>query len=531
LIIACANLANLTLVRTIGRWREFATKIALGAGQGRMIRQMAIETLLLTGGAAILGWWITRWSVGYWAAVTESQYQVIDYVVDARTLAYLVVISLAAAILLALAPILRVRQLGTGDALKGDARGVTQGRRGKHLSAGLVAGQMALAIVLLAGAGVLVRSFVNIVGAETGVRNADHVLVGMVRLPSATYPTPADRRRYFDRLAAQLKTVPGAETVSVSSTRPVVRGGVSLTFEIDGRTPAQNAESAQFIATGPNYLSIVGTTVRAGRDFNDDDRSTALPVAIVNESFAARYWPNQDPIGQRLRVITGSTPGAWRVVVGVAPNIMQGDALRQEFKPLVYMPFDQQAPARAAFFFVRTTRPTALIAPAVRSEVEKLDSDASLEDFGNLQASFAFDRDFMDSEHSELGKHAKVAPVFAGIALLLSAVGLVAVIAHSVSQRTKEIGVRMAIGAAARDIRGMVIREGMWPVTIGVLAGLAASLAVNRVLQSQLVGVSPYDPITMTAAPLLLCGVALLACSIPARRAMRVDPVIALRHE
>jgi len=325
--------------------------------------------------------------------------------------------------------------------------------------------------------------------------------------------------------------VPGVAEVSVSSTKPVVRGGSQRRFEIDGRPPSEVADSVQFITAGSRYFSTVGATVVSGRAFDDRDRPSALPVAVVNESFVARYWPDQEPIGQRLRTTDRNTLGEWRVVVGVVPNIMQGDALRQQFKPLVYVPFAQEAPARAAYFFVRSHERAERIAQAVRAQVERIDPDVGLENFGSLEAGFAFDRDFMDAEHSELGKHAKVAPVFAVMALILSALGLVAVIAHSVSQRTKEIGVRMAIGAAARDIRRMIIREGMWPVAVGLIAGLAASLAVNRILQSQLVGVSPYDPMTMTVAPLVMIGVALLACQVPARRAMRVDPVVALRHE
>jgi len=218
-------------------------------------------------------------------------------------------------------------------------------------------------------------------------------------------------------------------------------------------------------------------------------------------------------------------------VVGVVPDILQNDPLRQQFKPLVYVPFQQEAASRFAYFLVRTSAPPDQVTQAIRAEIERVDPDVALEGLGTLKASFAFDRDFMDADHSELGKHAKVAPVFAAIALLLSAIGLSAVIAHSVSQRTKEIGVRMAIGAAARDVRRMILREGMSPVVIGTLFGMAAAFALNRMLQSQLVGVSPYDPMTMAGAPVILVVVALVACQVPARQAIQVEPVVALRHE
>jgi putative ABC transport system permease protein len=210
---------------------------------------------------------------------------------------------------------------------------------------------------------------------------------------------------------------------------------------------------------------------------------------------------------------------------------MQGDALRQQFKPLVYVPFQQSpAPARA-FFLLRTSVRPSQIAAAVREAVQTVDRDVTLEDFDTMKTGFAFDRDFMDAAHSELGKHAKVAPFFSVVALLLSGTGLYAVIAYSVSQRTKEIGVRMAIGATSQHIRALIFREGMRPVALGLFAGLTVSLAVNRVLQSQLVGVSPYDLATLASAPAVLILVALIACQIPSHRALRIDPAVALRDE
>jgi putative ABC transport system permease protein len=530
LLIACANLAHLTLVRTMGRWRDFATRMALGAGQPRMIRQIFAESVMLVCAAGAIGWWLTSWSVHQWEVLTASRYQVLDYTVDVGTLGYLIAISVTAAILCSLAPIGRVVQLGTGGALKGDARGVTQGLRGKHLAAALVAGQMALAIVLLSGAGVLVRSFVKIVSADTGVRDAEQVLVGRLRLPSDTYPSPATRVAYFDRLDAQLLTIPAVEQTSVANVLPA-HGVNQRTFEIEGRPRTPGTEDAvQFLTIGTGYFTVVGAPVISGRDFNEGDRMATPRVAIVNESFVATYWPGEEPTGKRLRPVDRNQPGEWLTVMGIAPNIQQGDALRQQFKPLVYLPL-RQNPQRVMFFLARTRASSEQVAQAVRAEIQRVDSDVTLEDFATLQDSFAFDRDFMDAEHSELGKHAKVAPAFAIIALLLSAVGLYAVITHSVSQRTKEIGVRMAIGAASHDIRRLIFGEGMRPVALGLMVGFAASLGVNRILQSQLVGVSPYDPVTLATAPMVLILVALLACQIPSRRAMRVDPAVALRHD
>jgi putative ABC transport system permease protein len=531
LLIACANIANLTLARTIGRSREFATRIALGAGHGRMVRHILAESFLLVGAGGALGWWISKWAVRTWAVATASPFQVVDYSVNSGTLAYLVAISAAVTILVSLVPISRIVRMGVRGALRGEARGVTEGPRGKRLAGALVAAQMTFAIVLLSGAGVLVRSFVAIVSAKTGVRDPERILVGSLRLPSDKYSSPDARLGYFDRLDAQLRTIPGIEQETVASTLPVGSGNLR-TFEIEGRPGEQDlGKSVQFLSTGPDYFRLVGVSPVSGRDFDDRDRAAALPVAVVNESFAATFWPGERPLGKRIRAIEERKPGDWRTVVGVVPNIMQGDPLRQRFKAVVYVPLRQEPPGRRAWLLVRARVPTDHVARAVRAEVQKLDSEVLFADLTTLKAHFAFNRDSMDAEHSELAKQAAVSPVFALIALLLAAVGLYAVIAYSVSQRTKEIGVRMAIGAVAEDIRRMVLRGGMLPVAIGMMLGLAASLAVNRILQSQLVGVSPYDLITMAGAPVVLILVALLACLIPAQRAMRVDPAIALRHE
>lgn len=542
LLIACANLANLTLVRTIGRSREFSIKLALGSGQRRAIRQLLIENLLLAAVGGTLAWGLTTWSVQTWATATASRYLTLDYTVGPGILLYLIVIALVAAGLSTVAPIVKVAQMNSSDALKGDARGASQGRGEKRAGAMLVAGQVALAVVLLSGAGVLVRSLVAVVGADSGVRAPDSILVASLKLPSVTYPTADAQLRYFDRLEARLRALPGIEDMSAASSIPV-NFGMWWPLEIEGGAiPPDEAERIQFLSVGATYLQVTGTAPTAGRAFTDDDRATSLPVALVNESFVSTFWPGQQPLGTRIRAIGPAGPvGEWRVVVGVVPNIMQGDAIRQRFPPVVYVPF-RQAPATPAInsagccfrggnILLRLAVPLAQVAPTVRAEIQRLDPDVVLEDFGTLKDSYIFDRDRMTIEYAELGKYAAVAPVLAGVALLLASIGVYVLIAYSVSHRTKEIGIRMAIGAMARDISRMIVHEGLRPVVFGLAIGLAGAFAVNRLLQSQLVGVGPYDPATMIGAPLVLIAVALLACRIPARRAMRVDPAVSLRHE
>jgi putative ABC transport system permease protein len=528
-LIACANLANLSLARSIGRAREYETRVALGAGQGRMIRQILMESLTIAAVSGAVGWWIAKWSIHQWDLVTFSMYQVLDYTVDSRILSYLAATTLGAAILFSLASIARVMQIGVNGVLKGEAQGVTQGPRGKRLAAGLIAGQMALAMVLLSGAGVLVRSLAAIVTANTGTHDPEHVLVGSARLPSDKYPSVEKRNSYYERLETRLRTLPGIEQAALADRLPAY-SMARQTFEIEGKPVAPDArEPVTFFGIGSNYFRVVSAAAISGREFNYSDRQGSLPVALVNQSFAARFFPGENPIGKRLRSTVRNRPNDWLTVVGVVPNIMQNDAIRQQFKPLIYIPLLQRPPARV--YFLARTRMTTALASTIRAELQKIDSDVSVEEFMTLKAHMAFDRDSMDALHSELGKHATVGPIFAVIALVLAAIGLYAVIAYSVGRRTREIGVRMAIGATVADIRGMIFSEGMLPVAAGTVLGLAASLAVNRVLQSQLVGVSPYDPATILSAPAILALVALLACGIPARRAMNVDPAIALRHD
>jgi predicted permease len=529
LVIACANLANLAMARTQGRWREISTRIALGAGLWRMARLIVVEHLMLAVVAGTLAWGITRWSVQAWASATASRYLALDYTVNSSTLFYLMAITGIAAVVVTLVPILRTVQLGMRGSMRNDTRGGTQGPRGKRLAAALVASQMALALVLLLGAGVLLRSFEKIVNADTGVQAPGRVVVGWLRLPSSAYPTADARLAFYARLDAQVRTIPGVEHVALASTFPT-RSTNRAELELEGLpSTSGNERYTQYISAGSEYFRVMGVSVVAGREFNDSD-GTGPPVAIVNQSFVDAFWPKVHPMGRRFRVIGRNALGPWRTVVGVVPNIMQGDATRQAFKPVVYVPALQQ-PGGAAFLFARTRLPARQAVTAIRTVTRRIDPDVIEEDFTPLTERFAFNRDFMDLEHAELGKHAAVAPIFATIALLLSAVGLFAVIARSVTQRRKEIGVRIAVGAGWHDIRRLILREGMRPVALGLIVGLGVSLAVNRILQSQLVGVSPYDPVTLATAPAVLILVALLACHLPSRRATRVDPVVALRHE
>ena len=522
LLIACANLANLMLARAIGRSREISVRIALGAGRWRIIRQLLIESVMLSVLGGAFGWLLAKWAVRAYqlAMVYKASWLILDYTMDSRVLGYLIAISIGTGLLFGLAPALRLSRLDLNASLKDGGRGATGGGRGKRLSSLLVIGEMALAVVLLAGAGVMIRSFLKIHSADMGV-NTENILVALLSMPAGT-PVPA-RISYFNSLKARLETIPGVESVVMADSLPTW-GSHHIPYELAGAQPvdASGRPRLSTLVVSPAYFSTLGAALLSGRDFNDRDGVSGLPVAIVNQRFAAKFWPGSDAVGKRLRLFAGKTPEPWLTVVGVASNIIQDDATRQDFGPLIYLPY-RQKPESTMWILARTRVPAENLTNAFRRETHTVNSDLPIYGPVTLRARLEA---YWDSRF-----YGFLFLIFAAIALLLASIGLYAVIAHSVSQRTQEIGVRTALGATAPDILKLVVLEGMLPVGIGLTLGLAASLAVNQVLKSQLVNVSPADPITLVIASATLILSATLGCLIPARRAMRVDPVVALRHE
>jgi predicted permease len=527
LLMACANLANLLLARSLARSREISVRIALGAGRWRIIRQLLIESVMLSVLGGALGWWIANACVRVYqlAMGRKASWLILDYSMDHRVLAYLIVISIATGILFGLAPALRLSRFDLAAALKDGGRSATAGVRGKHLSGLLVTGEMALAIVLLAGAGVMIRSFLKIRTADMGV-NTTNVLAASLDLPSVRYPTAEQKVSFYDRLTQRMESEPGVESVALAENLPSW-GARRAPYELAG-TPARSdpdyrRPKVSVLKISPAYFQTLGAALVSGRDFDDSHGPSTTPVAIVNQLLAAKFWPGEDPLGKRLRLFDDrNTPQAWLTVVGVVSNIIQNDGARQRFDPMVYLSY-RQDPGGSMWILARTHGLPVRLAPALRREAQALDRDLPM--YGPFILADRLDLHW-DSEF-----YGTLFLIFAAVALLLASLGLYTVIAHSVSRRTQEIGVRLAVGATARDIGKLVFREGMLPLGMGLAAGLAASLAVNRVLKAALVQVSPSDPVTLIVASAVLILAAALGCWIPARRAMRVDPVTALRHE
>jgi putative ABC transport system permease protein len=376
--------------------------------------------------------------------------------------------------------------------------------------------------VLLAGAGVMIRSYLKIHSADMGV-NTTGILGGAIDLPAATYPRPEDRISFHDRLAARLQATPGVESVATAETLPSW-GSSKVPYELAGVPSPRDVRRPELSALtiSPSYFRTLRASLLSGREFNDADVASGAPVAIVNQLFARTFWQGEDPVGKRLRFFEGNTPEPWVTVVGVASNIIQNDLNRQRFDPVVYLPY-RQKPGGGAWILVRARDASSGLANVFRREVRALDPDLPL--YGPMPIADRMER-FWDSRF-----YGTLFLLFAAIALLLASIGLYTVVAHAVGQRTQEIGVRMALGAKARDILVLVCRQGLLPSGLGLAIGLAASLAVNRVLAAALVQVSPSDPISLIVAAAALVVSAMLGCLIPARRAMRVDPMVALRHE
>lgn len=524
LLIACANLANLLLAQAIGMSREISVRIALGAGRWRIIRQLLIESVMLSGLGGFLGWWIAKWGVRAYALAMfrRESWLIVDYTMDHRVLAYLIAISIGTGLLFGLAPALRLSKLDLNVALKDGGRGASAGQRGKHLSALLVTGEMALAVVLLAGAGVMIRSFLKIHNANMGV-DASNVLIGSLDLTAVRYPSAEARIAFFDRLQTRIKAIPGVESTALAASLPSW-GSQRMQYELAGDPPASDRGRPKLsvLSISPGYFAAVRAAVLSGRDFDDHDGAASAPVAIVNERLASRFWPGQDPLGERIRLIDASAPAPWLTVVGVTSNIIQNDQTRQKIDPVVYLPY-RQKPIESMWVLARTSIPPQGLMAPFRQAVQSLDPDIPM--YGPMSLIDRLEV-FWDNRF-----YGMLFLIFAAIALLLASIGLYTVIAHSVSQRTQEIGIRMAIGATAADIRRLILRQGMLPLSIGLAIGLAASLAVNRLLKAELVQISPSDPVTLIVASAVLILAAMLGCLIPARRAMRVDPVVALRHD
>jgi putative ABC transport system permease protein len=515
LLIACADVANLLLARASARSREISIRIAIGAGRLRIIRQLLVESALLACIGGFFGWFVAiagLRSFERFALGNGHKPSWVDFSVNSEALAFLAVISIGTGILFGLAPALRLANVDINSAVKDGGQSASGGTRGRRLANLLVVFEMVLCVVLLTGAGLLIRSTIHVYNSPLGV-NPANVLTMHVNLPAAKYPRPQDQIAFHDQLKTRLSSLAGVEVSAIASALPTSRPGMMfLAFEIE-----QTTLEASAIAVSPDYFRVIQALPLRGRLFTDSDQSSVM----VNQSFASKYWPGQDPLGKYLRILHGANPRL--TIVGIVPNIQQNVSLPADLTPLVYLPYRDQ-PQQVMFIAARTQVPPATLTAAFRKEVQQLDPNLPAYDVGTLE-------DRVSQSRLEVGAVGTLFSMFAFVAMVLAFVGLYGVVAHSVSQRTREIGVRIALGGTEAHVLKLVFAQGMGQVAVGLVLGLPVAFAVARVLRSLLVDVAPGDPVTFAVVIILLMSAGVLGCAIPARRAARVDPIEALRHE
>jgi putative ABC transport system permease protein len=519
LLVACANVASLLLARAADRKREIAVRVALGAGRGRIVRQVMIETGLVCLAGSIGGLLVGYWGVELLRTLDPGTIpRLSSATVNPATVAYTLVLCALATLLSGVVPALSMSRPEAGESLTESGRGGASHAGRRSLRGPLVAGQIALSLVLLVGAGLLLRSFWRLATVDTGF-DPRNLLTVQMNLPQARYKTNPDFLRFFESFIERLRQVPGVHAAAASSILPFEGGGTANEVTIEGRPaePDGALASSDWRMVTPGFFRMIGVPLRSGRDFTPaDSNEGAPPVVIVSETMVRRYWPGVDPIGRRLR------PGrsqVWQTVVGVAADVHHL-SLDADPNPMVYYPY--QGGWNPMSIGVRYDGDVSAIAKDIRNAAHAIDPQlpvGTIRRVDELVARSLGERRF----------NASLLVVFAGIALLLAAVGLYGAISFAVGRRTREIGVRMALGARPADILRMVLGEGLRLAAVGLGAGLVAAAALTRTMRSLLFGVTTGDPLTFAGITLLLLAVALLATWIPARRAARVDPMRAIR--
>jgi predicted permease len=525
LLIACANVANLMLARAVGRTREISIRTALGAGRWRVIRQLLVESLLLSLAGGALGILIAEWGTrAFDAAVTPTGKPAwIDFAIDYRALAYFAAITIASGVVFGLAPALRLARLDINSGLKHGGQSSGFGGRRHYLANTLVAFEVALSVVLLVGAGLMVRSFLNAYQTPPGY-DMSRLLTFRLDPSRTKYPKNSDAAALYQRLIEQVAAVPGVEAVTISSAM-IGNGTSNRQFEMEGAPPVDGRRrpSTRVMTVGENYFDTIKVHAGAGRTFAAGDGVSGPPVALINRGFAETHFPGANPLGARLRLYDGPAPQHWVTVIGVIPDITQSDFTHPQNEPLIYLPYRQE-PQRPMFVLAATPLRPGSLGDACRRAVQSVDSDLPARDVIPLQ-------DLNALASWPVRVFGTMFAIFAGIALLLASVGLYAVVAHVVSQRTREIGIRVALGAPRSTVMRMVFAQGLIPMAIGLGIGLAAALGITRVLAALLSGVSPTDPLTFSLVTAVLLTSAMIGCALPARRAVRVDPMTSLRHD
>jgi putative ABC transport system permease protein len=516
LLIACANLANLLMARSAARAKEMAIRSALGAAQGRIIRQLLCESVVLSLLGAVVGLVLAFWGVGLLRQMIPAELQEsIQIHIDGVVLVFTAALAVLTGLGFGLVPALQSSKPDLNETLKEGARGAGEGRKPHRIRQTLVVSEVALAMVLLVGASLLIRSFDRAQNVSPGF-DPTGVLTTYVSLPVVKYPERRDQLTLFERLLEQIKLLPGVQSAAVTH---ALLGGSQTTYLVEGEPPHEPGRSpiADFATVSSDYFKVMGIWVLRGRPFTPADNGKALRVVVIDEKFARKYWKDADPVGKRIS--TGDT-NKWLTIVGVVAHV-KNYGVDSHSREEIYLPVAQH-PTASLTLVVKAGN--ASVAAAIRAAVREIDPDQPLTTFRSMEQ-------ILGDSIAPRRIAMLLLSVFSGLALTLAGVGIYGVIAYSASQRTREIGVRMALGARPADVLALILRQSGLLVLAGVVLGLAAALALTRLMETLVFDVKPSDPMTYVLTPLVLLSVAFLASYLPARRAARVDPMEALRYE
>ncbi len=523
LLIACANVANLLLAKAAAREREMAIRTALGASRGRLILQMVTESLLLAIAGGVLGLLLARLSMRVLVALIPTGLPGASQLsIDVRLLAFTLGVSLLTGIVFGIAPALETTRLEVSEKLKEGGRAGVGGKRRAFRDA-LVVAEVALALILLVSAGLLLQTLRNLHAIDAGF-NPGNILTMSTRLPSPKYADPSKRLTYFDSVVQKVRALPGVTSAGFTSNLPFTSQGYTSVFSIEGRPFSPGtSQDALYREVTNDYLQTLQARLLEGRLFGNDDRASSLPVVIINETFKKQYWPNESPLGRRVQTSGENTP--WQTIIGVVADVRER-GLELDMKPAVYLPvvqlpFGWNNPHQLA---IRTSMDPHAIAKEAREAIWAVDRDQPIADMRTMD-------DIVDLEVANHKQQTALLGTFAALALLLASLGIYGVLSYAVTQRTREIGVRVALGASIGDVTRMVVGHGVALTLLGIAIGTGVALAVTRSMTKLLVGVRAADPAIYFAVAALLSIVALVACYVPAARAARVDAMVALRDE
>lgn len=526
LLIACVNVSNLLLARATTRKREVAIRVAIGASRQRLLRQLLSESLLLAVCAGALGL-LLAYGGDRLLTLAMARYEIrlanariIN--IDWRVLVFSGAVTIATAVIFGLAPSWISAKSAVNDALKEGASSTTAETGRRHLRNMLVVSEVVLALVLLTGAGLLLRTFIELMKLDLGI-DPRNVVTMSLSLPDYKYPSRAQQATFYRSLLQEIETIPGVKSAGADG------GGANVFFQPQGQPPAAPGQepTAAFKIVTPDFFEAIGTRLVAGREFSEHDNQSAAPVAIISETVARRYWPKTSPLAGHVkilaRVYSGERAGSSRSleIVGVAKDVRNDDLWRPE--AAIYVPF-AQSPAPSAFLVIRTAVAPMSVVPALRRAVLSIDKEQPVNRVQTMEQ-------IVSETYGAIRFPMTLLWIFSALALVLSAVGIFGVMSYAVTRRTREMAIRMALGASGGDVLHLILGEGLGVTLTGITLGLAAAVGLGHVMAGYVYGISSTDPLTLACASLLLIIVALMASYIPARRATRVDPTVALRYE